>query len=302
MKIRLSHSALEEYLTCERKFELNRLLESHQGKRTNEHFAFGHAYEAGCTTYILTGSQDKAVWDAYLAYHGMEDDVICIPETARKNEMVATNLVLASMYNLDTMMEEWEVATFQGKPAVQLSFRIDIDDLFYYVGYVDLVMRNRYSGKYMVKDFKTTGMNLLTLDPLYANSPQLIGYSIVIDSVVGKENSDYDVGYFVGQLGSGNGFQPKIHDLLFTKSLKDRLNFFITLGTDVERMRRQLDMGIFPQRLAGCLHYNKPCFHFGGCGLHSLDRRKTQEEDTTEYQFTFKLEDLIQDHLERIME
>lgn len=160
MKIRLSHSALEEYLTCERKFELNRLLESHQTKRTNEHFAFGHSYEAGCTTYILTGNQEKAIWDAYLAYHGIEDDIICIPETQKKNEMVAVNLVLASMYDIDNMMQEWEIATFQGKPAVQLSFRINIDDIFYYVGYVDLVMRNRYSGKYMVKDFKTTGMNL----------------------------------------------------------------------------------------------------------------------------------------------
>jgi len=300
MKIRLSHTAIDEYLTCERKFQLNRLLEGHSSKSTNEHFAFGHSYEAGCTEYLLSRNVDLSLWKAYLAYHGVEDDVILIPESQKKTEMVAINLVLASIPHLDTLLEEWELAYFQGKPATQLSFRIDIDDIFYYVGYVDLVLRNIYTGKYMVIDFKTTGMNHYVLDPMYENSPQLLGYSIVIDRVVGEDHGEYNVGYFVGQLGAGNGFQPKIHNLIYTKTLKDRLDFVITLGMDVKRMREQLELEIFPKRYAGCMHYNRPCFHFGSCGLHSLDKPKQEEEDTVEYQFCFQLDDLVANHINRI--
>ena len=150
-------------------------------------------------------------------------------------------------------------------------------------------------------DVKSTGMNLLSLDPLYMNSEQLIGYSIILDYITGKDNAEYDVYYFVGQIGAGDGFSPKIHPLTFPKSLKDRLNFFITLGMDVERLHKMLDTGIFPQRGHSCLKFNKPCPHFGTCGLHSLDVPKKYEEDTIEYDFVAKLEDLITDHLGRIL-
>ena len=299
MKIRLSHSAMGSLFRCERLFQLNRLLEGERERKTNENFCFGHAYEAGCVTYFLTGDADKAIFDCYLAYHGMENEYIAIPETAKKNEMTACNLVIASFPKLDDLRDEWEVATFQGKPAVQLSFRIDIDDVFYYVGYLDLALKNRYIGRYAVLDFKTTGLNLHVLDPLYMNSNQLIGYSVILDAIVGKEEMEYDVYYFVGQLIS-DGYNTKTSSLIFPKSLKDRLNFFITLGMDVKRIREMLEMGIFPQRGESCLKYNRQCSEFGTCGLHALDVPKKEEPDETEYQFTFKLDELIQDHLERV--
>lgn len=286
-------------MECERKFQLNRLLESSAGKTTNEHFAFGHAYEEGCVSYLLSQDRDKAIWDCYMAYKGEDEGGIYIPETAKKNEMVAINLLLASIPELNNLLDEWDIASFQSKPAIQLSFRVNISEQFYYVGYIDIVLRNKYTGRYAVLDFKTTGLNLTVLDPLYQNSSQLISYSVVLDEIVGADLAEYDVKYFVGQLGAGNGFQPKIHPLTFTKSIKDRLNFFITLGMDVQRLEMMQKYGIFPQRGAACLRFNRPCFHFGTCGLHYLDKEKIPEEDTIEYQFVFDLETLIANHMER---
>mgnify|MGYP007049918413 CR=1 FL=1 len=137
------------------------------------------------------------------------------------------------------------------------------------------------------------------MDSIYLNSAQLIGYSIVLDFIAGKDNVEYDVYYFVGQLGAGNGYVPKIHNLCYPKSLKDRLNFFITLGMDVERLSKMLEYNIFPQRGAACNSFNRPCYHLGTCGLHSLDRMKEEEPDTTEYQFVMNLDDVIKDHIER---
>ena len=304
--IRLSHSALEEMLTCERKFQLNRLLERENERTINDSFCFGHAFEAGCVSYILNQDKDKAIWETWLAYPDVtsnEDGVVThveVPDSVKKTDLVAINMVQTAFPYLDTFLEDWEVASFNGKPASQLSFRVNIDETFYFVGYLDLAIRNKYTGKYAVWDAKTTGLAIHDLSPVYANMLQLIAYSIVLDRVVGEEYSDYDVHYFVGRVGAGNGFQPQILPLSFSKNLKDRLNFFITLGLDVERLSKMRAMGIFPQRGSSCLKYNKPCFHFGTCGLHALDKEKVIEEDTTDYQFVFNLEDLIQDHMERI--
>ena len=298
--IRLSHTAMEALTVCERKFQLNRLLTtSFSGPSANPNFAFGHSYEAGCVEFLLSLDKDRALWKSYMAYSGEDEYGIVIPENSKKNEMTAINLVQASFPHLENLLEEWEIATFQGKPATQLSFRVNIDETFYYVGYIDLVLRNRFTGRYAVLDFKTTGLTLLVLDPLYQNSGQLIAYSIVLDEIVGPELSSYDVIYFVGQLGAGNGFQPKVSTLVFPKTLKDRLNFFISLGMDVQRLAMMREYGIFPQRGGSCLQYNKSCFHFGTCGLHSLDKEKVFKEDTTEYQFTFSLDQIIEHHLER---
>lgn len=299
MKIRLSHTAMEKFLECERKFQLDRLLESIRDPTASEHFAFGHAYEAGCVSYILNKDKDLAIWACYMAYFGMEGDLIAIPETQVKNEMTAMNLVIASFPHLDSLLEDWEVAIFQSRPATQLSFKVDIDETFYYVGYIDIVLRNRYTGRYAVMDFKTTGLSLLNLEPLYQNSAQLVGYSISLDFIVGKDCAEYDVLYFVGQLMKGKEWMPKITPLVFEKTLKDRLNFFITLGMDTKRLAEMLELGIFPQRGSTCLKYNKPCYHFGTCGLHSLDKLKAEEEDRTEYQFSFTLDEVIKDHMER---
>ncbi len=196
--IRLSHTAMEALTVCERKFQLNRLLtSSFSGPSTNPNFAFGHSYEAGCVEFLLSLDRDKALWKSYMAYSGEDEYGIVIPENSKKNEMTAINLVQASFPHLENLLEEWEIATFAGKPATQLSFRVNIDETFYYVGYIDLVLRNRFTGRYAVLDFKTTGMALLVLDPLYQNSGQLIAYSIVLDEIVGPELSYYDVIYFV---------------------------------------------------------------------------------------------------------
>lgn len=294
--IRLSFSALEELLTCERKFQLNRLLLRDRESSVNANFAFGHAFEAGCVSYILNRDEDRAIWDTFMAYQCEGE----IPYSTKKTALTAVNTVKAAFSRLDNLLEDWEVAIFQEKPACQLSFRINIDETFYYVGYIDLVLHNRFTNMYAVWDAKTTGLNLLDLAPLYQNSAQLIGYSIVLDSIVGEDYTEYAVQYFVGQIGATDGFKPTIVPLIFEKTLKDRLNFFIMLGMDIERLKLMQQVNIYPQRGGACLRFNKPCFHFTTCGLHALDIPAKEEPDEIEYQFVFNLEDIVKNHMKRI--
>ncbi len=289
--IRLSYSALGSLHSCERRFQLDRLL---VGERTKDETAaqvLGKAYGNAVQDYLVHKDVDKALLNCYLSYSPvLVDD--------NRSEEAAMAAFLSSLPHLDSILDNWEVATFNGKKAIELSFRLNIDEKFYYVGYVDLVLKNLYTGRYAIGEVKTTSLQLLDLSPVYGNSGQGIGYSIILDSIVGKDNADYDVLYLVCQLKKG--LESKFHPLPFFKTLKDRLNWFITLGMDVNHLHDMLNMNVFPMRGGGCLSYMRPCRHFGTCQLTGFDEYKIEEEDKTVYDFTFQLEEVIQDHLARI--
>ncbi len=298
--IRLSHSALEVLLTCERKFQLDRLLEGAPDKRDYPATVLGKAFGAGVQSYMIYEDIDRAIFDCYLAYYPIEED-------DKRTEEVAMNLLMAAIPHLDNLLMDWEVPAFNKKPAAELSFRLNIDPLFYFVGYIDLILQNKWTGKAAVMEIKTTGLHLHDLSPLYQNSGQALGYSIVLDKIMGEKKSEYDVLYLVGQLGAGNGFSPKLSTLPYPKTLVDRFNWFIALGMDVKRLHEMLENNIFPMRGGACLQYMRGCPHLGTCSLHGLDSYKEgilSEEDTDSiiYDFNYQLDEVIQDHLDRLGE
>lgn len=292
MKYRLSDSALKLLHSCERKFQLERLLVGESKKEDTEHTVFGKAYGLGCAHYMVHQDMERAIYETFLAYYPvLEDD--------KKTEYSCINLLKASQYKLDNLLQEWEVVTFQDKQAIELSFRLNIDDLFYFVGYIDAVLKNKYTGKHAILDFKHTGSTLLDLSPMYQNSGQCLGYSIVLDRIVGEEQAEYDVLYFVGQLDK-TGYKPKVHIFPFNKTIQDRLNWFITLGMDVGHLHEMFNLNIFPMRGQSCLAFNRACHHFNTCQLHNFDQYKDIEVDEIEYQFVYGLDEIIQNHVNRI--
>ena len=298
LNIRLSHSALSSFLVCERMFQLDRLLMGSPDKEDYPATVFGKAFGEGVSTYLLTQDPDKALFAAYLAYSPVLED-------EKRTEEILLNLLICSFSKLDDLLLDWEVAFFQGKPAVELSFRLNnlgsSNNNIYFVGYVDVVLKNRWNGRYAILENKTTGLDLHDIDPLFKNSGQALGYSIVLDKIAGKESTEYDVLYLVGQLKSrsGGGFSPEVHVKEYPKTLQDRLNWFISLGLDVSRMEQMLELGVFPLRGNNCLQYMRPCKHFGTCSMQVLDEYKKIPEDIIEYQFVYNLKDLIYDHIHR---
>lgn len=292
-RIRLSHSTLDILHTCERKFQLDRLLTTQPEKRDFPATVLGNALGVGIASYLISQDVDKALFDTYMSYFPIEED-------EKRTEEVAMNLLLNMIPHMDSLLLDYEVATFNSKPAAEFSFNLNIDEKFYYVGYIDVVLRNKWTGKYAILENKTTALNLYDLSCLYQNSGQALGYSIILDAVAGEDQSDYEVLYLVGQLGSGNGFSPKIHTLPFPKTLSDRLNWFISLKLDVEHIQQMLSLNIFPRRGSNCLQYMRPCSQFGTCNLVGLDEYKELEEDTIQYDFNYNLDDIILNHMERI--
>lgn len=290
--MRLSYSTLELLNLCERKLQLEKLLTAGETREESFHLSFGTAYGVGVQTYLETQDPELSLFKAWLAYY---------PVLEFGNKTVASCLLAlrSSFPKLDDLLEDYELVYVEGKPACELSFRLNVNPSYYFVGYIDAVLRNRYTKKHYIFECKTTGLTIQDLSPLYKHSGQALGYSITLDKIVGKELSSYGVIYFVAQLQREFG-QSTIHILPFEKTLMDRLNWFIVLGLDVKHLQEMEALQVFPRRGSSCLNFNKPCRHFGTCHLHSLDTPKAYEPDVTEYQFTYELDDLVADHIERV--
>lgn len=288
---RLSFSTLDLLHSCERLFQLERLLAGER-EAESDHLLFGSAYGTGVASYLEHQDEDRALYEAWLAYWPELD-------SDKKSVWRCLQALIKSFSSLDNLLDEYELVSFQSRSATELSFRLNIDQDHYYVGYIDAVLQHKYSKQYVVFECKTTGLALYDLSPLYKHSGQALGYSIVLDKIVGEAQSSYGVLYFACQLGRGFS-DITCHVMPFNKTLLDRLNWFIVLGLDVKHLQEMKSLQVYPRRHQSCLRFNRPCRHFGTCHMHSLDRPKVLEEDETAYQFIYELEDVIEDHLSRI--
>lgn len=288
---RLSYSTLNTLNTCERLYQLQHVLSNGADREESEHFSFGHGFGEGVANYLVYQDRDRALLTGWLAYYPQI-------ETDKKNQAKCMAALMVAFSALDNILEDYEVVTFEGKPAVELNFKLTIDKTYYFAGHIDVVLRNKWTSQYVIFEVKTTGLALHDLDPLYKNSGQALGYSIALDRIVGEQLTSYDVMYFVAQLG--RDYSPVMRILNYEKTLLDRLNWFLSLGLDVERLHRMAELNTYPKRGASCLSYMRPCREFGTCGLHGLDRPAPFVPDPEVYAFTYNMDELVADHIKRL--
>lgn len=290
---RLSHSTIAKLGDCARLFQLDRLLEGEGGDwKGSPATNGGKAFGAGIQHYIAFGDWDRALLECWLVYNTAQQD-----PPLHSLYRTINNMHVAKEY-VDRLMQDYEVAVFNGKPAIELAFKLRFDDKWYYGGSIDVVLRHRQTGMYLVLEVKTTSYNLVDLQPMYKYSGQALGYSIVIDAIAGEAQASYGVLYFVCRNHPKN-FVPDIYVWPMKKTLLDRLNWFISLGLTHEHIVRMDTLGIWP--LSGnCVRFGKVCYHYGTCSLTSGDIPKEGTTDLTPYDFEYDLQAVIDNHLERL--
>lgn len=297
-KIRLSYSTRGLLKQCDRKFQLTRLLNILSEKEERAVFSRGHAFGKGVQVYLVTQDMDKALFHAWLDYWPVVEDEPKVTERRTLHALMCAQPIL------DKILEDYEVVSFKGLPAVELGYKLIVDETFYEAGFIDLVLRNKHTGLYVVLEIKYTGTKSPHIDAMFQNSAQGIGYSIVLDRIVTEPLAEYGVLYFICQDKDEKPRYMDFHVKEYKKSLRERLNWFIALGMDVERIKTMRTLKVFPMNGAACLSFMRPCTFFGSCQLTHLDSEKEDEPDPHEddYSFVFKLEDVIKDHIERIGE
>lgn len=299
---RLSYSSQLDLHACPRKYQLKKLQaeKAEEDVSSSVTFAYGHAIGEGIQQYLINRSLtdeetafNTALWQMFLAW---DCDLLLENEKQKKSffRAVATLLQFRQLVQDGFLADEYEVAYFQGKPAAELSFRIDLGDGFYYRGYVDLVLVHKFSGQYVILELKTSSANYI--NPYnYKNSAQAIGYSVVLDTIAPGTTS-YGVQYLVymTKLERFEAFD-------FPKTFRQRVQWIQDLLWDKKQI---VDMeafygadGVWQVRGESCCDFGKPCEYMDICQLETnrltLPLDESMLTENKEYAFQFTLEELL---------
>jgi hypothetical protein len=253
---------------------------------------------AGIQEYMLALTQglqeqqafDKAMLAAFLAY---DYDLLATgteSEAQTKKSFATSVLALHNFRQVRAtgVLAEYEVATINGVPACEFSFRIKLMDDFVYRGYMDMVLRHKHTGELMVLEIKST--SVAASEANYKNSAQALGYAVILDSL-GTEQQNFDVLYLVY-----NTRAQEFQQMLFTKFFHQKVDFINSLVMDTELITKYEQAGYFPKYGESCYNFFRNCEFYDVCGLSNasiIQPNKLYVADQEEYTIELSLLDII---------
>lgn len=253
----MTYSTSEILHSCPRKYAIKKM-QANLGtadRLNSPTFAFGHAVGAGVAIYDQTQDLREAIWAAFLAW-----DIDLLDEerrTERSNgksfhEAVWALYVYRTFYEEDTDLADYETVRIEG------TIGIDFEDGHFYSGHIDEVLRHKFTGKYRVKENKTTGMK--NVDPaLYSNSNQALSYAVVVDMLGG---SDYEVQYTVYSSAEQRWMQ-----FFFVKQGFKKAEWIQDMLLTHQAIDHYTELKFFPKRGASCFNFMRRCEFYETCDI-----------------------------------
>jgi hypothetical protein len=293
---RLSYSGRNTLHSCPRKYQLSKIATiPYDPSEANVTFAFGHVVGLGIQCMLENKTMQQTVLEMLLAW----DSPDLYDEESKSNKSFWAAIFAVQSFSAirNSALAEYELAYFNGKPAVELSFRITMPDGFTYRGYVDVVLKHKVTGRYLVLEVKTTGSASVS-EATYKNSSQALGYSLVLD-VIAPNESEYEVWYLVYLTKT-----QKYEILPFRKHYSDRAFWIQELMMDVQRIQYYDEQGRYPSYGESCYDYFRACEFYSNCAMsttvlqHPYDAAEDKELDTT-YTIELSLLEIIQAQLDR---
>lgn len=256
---RLSHSSLLTLHSCPRRFQLNRLLPNIP-REENPTLQMGTSFGIAIQSYYEGKDINQIVWDIFLSWKlALEAE----EKNINKSIWYTISAIQSFLASPETtfIREEYELAKFgpSEKPAIELHFKVDLENGFTYHGYVDLVLKHKMTGEYIVIEIKTGSR---VDEARYKNSFQGLGYSIVLDKIVGTEYSSYKVIYLVYDTAT---FQ--YHVFQCHKQLSARADWLVALLNETRIIQIYAEDPRFPMHGESCYSFNRQCNHYGICNL-----------------------------------
>lgn len=261
----LSHSSRLTLHSCPRKYQLYRL----NSKQDDPHgefgidvlqevtFAFGHTVGIGVQA-VLAGCSEVEIF----MYMFLEWDTDLFAEHAKKKKsfweaMFAIKRLLVMRQN--GYLDDYEVVQYKGRPAIELSFKINLPKGFAYRGYVDAVLKHKTTGEILVLELKTTGNR--SNPAQYKNSGQALGYSVILD-IMYPGISSYDVLYLVYETPSREFVEYR-----FNKSLLQKALWLQEILIDTINIQTYEEFETYPMQGESCFAYYRECEYLSICTL-----------------------------------
>jgi hypothetical protein len=294
----LSHSSRTTLHKCPRKYQLYRLsskqlsLADEKEVEQGVTFAYGSAVGMGVQSTLEGKTDDQIFLDTFLEW-----DVDLLDNTPRQKKSFWLALFAVQKFmslRADGFLDDYELVYYNGKPAVELSFQINLPNGFKYRGFVDAVLKHKLTGEIMVLECKTSSGTANST--MYKNSGQALGYSVVLD-ILFPELSSYLVLYLVYESKS---YEYK--ELPFEKSLLQRALWLQELLIDTQMIELYESYHTYPMHGETCLDFFRDCEYLSLCTLSTQNMTKPLTEeivekievDATAYQFTVDFYDLVE--------
>jgi len=299
---RMSYSGGLTLHSCPRKFQLERFtakVKLAEDWKSDLTFQFGHTVGDAIAETISGVPREKILLNAFT---GWKLDLFT--ENAKQAKSFAHALfAIQKFWSMqdEGFFSEYEIVEFNGRPAAELSFKILLPNGFTYRGYVDLVVRNKESGQYVILELKTNSGKWIN-QAQYKNSSQAIGYSVVLDKIAPGETS-YTVEYLVWMTNL-----VRWESFSFPKTYTQRALWIRDRLWDNEQIERLIQSegsyGIWPMQGESCVSFGRECTFMNTCHLATenhiipLKEIHLQEEELDRFgkpfDFTFDLEELLE--------
>jgi hypothetical protein len=293
----LSYSSNNLLNTCPRKYQLYKLRAGAAKESVVQTISNSYGHAIGYGTQLIF--QDKytlkeILWEVFLFY---PIDLQLQDEQAKKSFWSAlTSIIKLYHARKAGFLADWVIMEWEGKPAIEFSFCINLPNGFRFRGHVDAVMKHKKTGQIGVLERKSTKYKTVAPE-MFKNSAQALGYSIVLDHLF-PELSSYEVLYLVYS-------STTMEEILFTfgKSYTQRAEWIQDLLFTCDIITMYDEAQIYPMRGQACFDYFRPCQYFQTCNLsiENLAKAFTPElhEDQLEYQVNISITELIETQLRK---
>ena len=297
----ISHSSRTTLHKCPRKYQLYRLssetvaLESEKETEQGVTFAYGKAVGVGIQSTLASKTEAQVYMDIFLEW-----DVDLLDNTPRQKKSFWEALFAVQRFRAiyeTGYLDEYELVYYNGKPAVELSFRIHLPNGYKYRGYVDVVLRNKGTGAILVLELKTSSGTANST--MYKNSGQAIGYSVVLDKLF-PDMSSYTVFYLVYETKS-----REYKEFHFTKSLLQRALWLQELLIDTHHIDLYEEYSTYPMHGENCLDFWRDCEYLSLCTMQTqnltkpLTQKILDKIEEESYMFEVDFFELVESQLEK---
>lgn len=295
----ISYSSRSSLTKCPRRYQLSKLgVASNQFEDTNSDItlSFGHTVGLGVQLVWQGAQSDEIIWKMFLAW---EVPILIDSTKHTKSLWYAIHAVKKFIDLRDAgFLEDWELLYWQGKPAVELSYLIDLGDDYNDRGFIDIVVQHRVNKKVMVIELKTSSSKSITQAD-YGNSTQALGYAVVLDYIMPGLNS-FEVLYLVYRTES----QEWINIPMFKSSLL-KAEWIQTVVLARKMLELYESFNYFPREGSACKSMFGECKYYGICNLSdnllikpiSKSQEAALEKELSNYQIKLKIEDIISNQL-----
>jgi hypothetical protein len=302
----LSHSSCDVLHRCPREYQIYKIGSQIKSQGSIDTI-FGSVVGIGVQLILLGETREQAIWKMFLAWKGdllsTSDEVNVSKKRKHFWHAVAAIDNFLSIQGL--VFKDWKVAEFKGKPAVELSFRVNFGNNFLFRGHVDVVLVNIKTNELMVLELKTTG-DTTVLAAKYGNSQQGVGYGVILDTIAqqyDEHKSSYKVLYLVYKTKSTEWIP-----LPFAKTYLQRAQWIKQVLIDCEKIKLYEREDYYPMHGENCVRFFRQCDYYDICGMSNkhlfgdisqipVAEDKREDGKPIEYVFDLNVLDLLEAQL-----